>query len=116
MNAPVLPENNKEANLFDSKAVFKRLLSYLWQHKGVVGISVIFLVCTALTEASFAALIEKIVNDGFVNAQEWHLKWLSLVLFSLLILRAVVGYFGNYFMAKLGRIVILIFDKIFSVI
>ena len=106
MNDIVLPVKEKETHPFDSKAVFKRLLSYLWRHKSVVGISVVFLVCTALTEASFAALIEKIVNDGFVNAQEWHLKWLSFVLFGLLILRAIVGYFGNYFMAKLGRIVI----------
>lgn len=64
------------------------------------------MICVALTEASFAALIEKIVNDGFVNAKEWHLQWLSLILFGLMLLRAVVGYFGNYFLAKLGRIVI----------
>jgi len=91
---------------FDSAAIFKRLLGYLWRHKSVVGVSIIFLVLTALTEASFAALVEMIVNDGFVNAKEWHLQWLSLSLFGLLLLRAVVGFFGNYFMIHLGRTVI----------
>ena len=105
-NEQSLSSKDGDAHQFDSKAVFKRLLSYLWQHKSLVGISIIFMVCTALTEASFAALIEKIVNDGFVNAQDWYLKWLSLILFGLLLLRAFVGYFSNFFMAKLGRVVI----------
>jgi len=97
---------DSKTHQFDSKAIFKRLLAYLWRHKSIVGIAIFFMVCTALTEASFAALIEKIVNDGFVNAQDWYLKWLSLVLFGLLMLRALVGYFSNFFMAKLGRVVI----------
>jgi len=96
----------KEGQKFDSKAVFRRLLNYLWQHKVIVAAAVVFMIFTALTEASFAALIEKIINDGFVNATEWHLKWLSIILFGLLLLRAFVGYFGNYFLAKLGREVI----------
>ena len=68
-----------------------------------MGLAVVFLVVTALTEASFAALVERIVNDGFVNASEWHLKWLALILFGLLVLRAFVGFFGNYFMSHLSR-------------
>ena len=58
---------------FDVRTVFVRLLSYLWLHKPMVAAAIAFMVCTALTEAGFAAMIKPIINDGFVNANAWHL-------------------------------------------
>ena len=92
--------------LFDSKQVFKRLLTYLWRHKTIVIVAILFMVLTALSEASFAYMIEPIINDGFVNAKPWHIKWLALMVLGLMVIRAVVGYFGNFYMAKVGRNVI----------
>lgn len=91
---------------FDAREVFARLLSYLWRHKSVLSMAVIFMVCTALAEASFAALIKSIVNDAFVAANEWYIKWVSLMLLALMLTRAIVGFFANYFMARVGRHVI----------
>lgn len=91
------------AHKFDSKAVFKRLLKYLWAHKTKAIIATFFMICTALTEASFAAIIQPIVNDGFVDAKPWHIKWMASILFALLVLRAIVGYFSNFFTLRLGR-------------
>ena len=103
MKASFLPENGTQGGGSDFNAieVFKRLLEYLWRHK-----KLLFMIATALTEASFAALIEQVVNDGFVNAKEWHLRWLGLVVLGVVILRAVLGYLANYSMAQLGRYVV----------
>ncbi len=107
MKASFLPENGTLGGSdFNAVEVFKRLLNYLWRHKSLLGLAVLFMVLTALTEASFAALIEMIVNDGFVNAQEWHLRWLALIVLGVIVLRAVLGYLANYAMARLGRYVV----------
>ena len=107
MKASFLPENSTQGGTdFDAMAVFKRLLTYLWRHKSLLMLAVLFMVLTALTEASFAALIEKVVNDGFVQANEWYLRWLGLILLGVIVLRAVVGYLANYSMARLGRYVV----------
>ncbi len=107
MKASFLPDNNTQGGVdFNAVEVFKRLLEYLWRHKALLGLAIVFMILTALTEASFAALIEQVVNDGFVNAKEWHLRWLALVLFGVIVLRAVLGYLANYSMARLGRYVV----------
>jgi subfamily B ATP-binding cassette protein MsbA len=72
----------------------------------VLAVAIIFMILTALSEASFAALLEKVVNEGFVAADEWYLKWLGLVLFGMIILRAVFGYLSSYAMSRAGRHVI----------
>lgn len=91
---------------FDSRAVFKRLIAYILEHKLIAFLAIIFMICTALTEASFAYMIKPITDDGLVNAKPWHLKWIALILFGLLVTRAIAGYFGNFFMLRLGRLVI----------
>ena len=88
---------------FDAKQVFKRLTLYLKRHKKLVIVAIFFMVVTALTEISFAKMIDHIVNDGFVNPKEWYLKWLGLIFFGLMVLRAVLGFIANYSMNKLGR-------------
>ncbi len=95
-----------EKHNFDSRAVFLRLLTYISQHKLVAVMAVMFMIATALTEASFAYMIKPITDDGLVNAEPWHLQWIALILFGLMVLRAVVGYLGNFFMLRLGRLVI----------
>lgn len=96
----------KQAPQFDSHAVFRRLLGYLWAHKAVFILANIFMVCTAITEASFAYMVEPIINDGFINAKQWHLQWLALMVLAVMGLRSIFGFFGNYTMAKLGRYII----------
>ena len=98
-------KTDKQAQ-FDSRAVFKRLQRYLFEHKTVLGFAIAFMVFTALTEATFAYMIKPIINNGFVNAEPWHVKWMALIVMGLMTLRSVVGYFANYYMARLGRYVI----------
>lgn len=94
------------ANSFDAKAVFLRLVSYLLRHRTLLTLAVIFMIATALTEASFAALIKYIVNDAFVTADPWFIAWVPFILLALLLLRAILGFSANYSMARVGRYVI----------
>jgi len=93
-------------NGFDAKQVFIRLIAYLGRHKTVLVMAIIFMIAAALTEASFAMLVKFIINEGFVKADEWFLKWVAFILFGVLIIRAIFGFLANYGMAKVGRHVI----------
>lgn len=99
-------EGSSVRSSFDAKAVFIRLVSYLLRHRTLLTLAVIFMVATALTEASFAALIKYIVNDAFVTADPWFIAWVPFILLSLLFLRAILGFLANYSMARVGRYVI----------
>jgi len=90
---------------FDARAVFKRLLNYLWRHKLTLFVAICFLVVTALTEASFMAFL-KYLNDGLVLGEGWYLKWLGLIMFGLIAMRAIFGFLSSYFMTRVGRHVI----------
>ena len=91
---------------FDAKVVFIRLVSYLLRHRRLLTLAVVFMVTTALTEASFAAFIKYIVNDAFVAADPWFIAWVPFILLALLLLRAILGFLANYSMARVGRYVI----------
>lgn len=111
IDLPNLPleKNNQDASVkvsFDAKAVFLRLVAYLLRHRYLLTLAIIFMISTALTEASFAALIKYIVNDAFVSADPWFVTWVPFILFALLLLRAIMGFCANYAMAKVGRHVI----------
>lgn len=98
--------DHQKAHQFSGMQMYRRLLGYLFGHKKAVLLAIVFMVVTGLTEASFAAMIETIVNDGFVKADTWYLKWLSIALFLLICVRALCGYFANFYMQKLGRSII----------
>ena len=91
---------------FDTREVFIRLIRYLLRHKTIALMATFFMIITALTEASLALMVKEITDQGFVQASEWTLKWMPLVMLGMMLLRAVVGYLSNFFMARLGRNVV----------
>lgn len=99
------PTEPSTENEFDGKLVFKRLISYLKRHKRLVKVAILLMIVTALIETYFATMVNDIVNEGFVNANEWHLKWLALIFLGVMVLRALFGVCASYAMAKLGRYV-----------
>lgn len=107
-STPLESENqdSSTAASFDAKAVFVRLVSYLLRHQALLTLAVVFMIATALTEASFAALIKFIINDAFVSADPWFITWVPFILLTVLLLRAVLGFLANYSMARVGRYVI----------
>ncbi len=98
--------HSDKGNKFDAKAVFVRLNLYLKRSPVLLKLAIVFMIVTALTEASFAALIKYIVNDAFVSAKPWFVQWGPLILFGALVARAIFGYLANSSMQSLGRHVI----------
>ena len=93
-------------NSFDAMAVFIRLNLYLKRSPVLLKLAIVFMIATALTEASFAALMKPIINEAFVNASPWYLTWVPVLVLTVMVTRAVFGFFANYTMQSLGRHVI----------
>ncbi|RBP50831.1 lipid A export permease/ATP-binding protein MsbA [Arenicella xantha] len=98
--------DKRDASAFDVRAVFLRLLRYLFRHGHLLALAVGFMVLTGLIEASVAAFIEKVLKNGFLTGDQWFVKWSGIMLMVVVFARAIFGFIANYTMAKVGRLVI----------
>ena len=90
-----------------SKITYGRLLSYTFQNKGVFAFSVVSMVLVALTQPAFAALMEPMLDGGFVDQDPEIIKWLPIGIIGIFFVRAVAGFASDYGMTWIGRRVIL---------
>jgi subfamily B ATP-binding cassette protein MsbA len=97
---------SKKQGEIDARATLLRLLSYLLRHRVLLVIAILFLMATGSIEASFIKSIDTILKSGFLNGDDWYVRWSGLLLMGVLTARAITGYIGNYTMAKAGRLVI----------
>ncbi len=88
------------------REILLRLMSYLLRHRVLLIIAILFLIATGIIEASFIKSIDTILKSGFLNGDEWYVRWSGILLMGVLTARAITGYIGNYTMAKTGRLVI----------
>jgi len=88
------------------REIMLRLMSYLLRHRVLLIIAILFLIATGIIEASFIKSIDTILKSGFLNGDEWYVRWSGILLMGVLTARAITGYIGNYTMAKTGRLVI----------
>ena len=96
----------KDDASFDGRLTIKRLIAYLFRRRRIMILAIGAMIVTALFESSFIWLVNTIVNEGFIRADTWFLKWVSLVLFVVVVLRAVTGYFANFYAGSLSRYLI----------
>ena len=99
----VKPKSNGDIPV---RAVLLRLMSYLFRHRSLLIIAIFFLMATGMIEASFVKAIDTILKSGFLNGDDWYIRWSGMLLMGVLVARATTGYIGNYTMAKAGRLVI----------
>ncbi|MCH2191749.1 MAG: lipid A export permease/ATP-binding protein MsbA [Gammaproteobacteria bacterium] len=90
----------------DARKTLLRLLSYMLKHKVLLGVSILFLILTGAIEAGFVKAIDSVLKSGFLNGDDWYVRWSGLMLIAVLAARAITGFIGNYSMAKTGRLVI----------
>ncbi|OUR60590.1 lipid A export permease/ATP-binding protein MsbA [Bermanella sp. 47_1433_sub80_T6] len=86
-------------------ALYKRLLSYVFQHKGMYGIAIMgfcMYAATAPLLAQLMAEIEKTYNAPTVDAR---LYLVSFIL-GIFALRGLGSFLGDYFLARVGRAVV----------
>jgi len=99
------PEHKAELEL-EVRPTLMRLMSYLFRHKALLCFAIVFLILTGSIEASFVKSIDTILKSGFLNGDDWFVRWSGMLLMGVLAARAITGYIGNYTMAKAGRLVI----------
>jgi len=89
-----------------ARATLLRLMSYLFRQKFLLVVAIVFLMATGAIEASFVKSIDTVLKSGFLNGDDWFVRWSGMLLMGVLAARAITGYIGNYTMAKAGRLVI----------
>jgi subfamily B ATP-binding cassette protein MsbA len=86
-----------------SSELYRRLLRYLIPYKWVFVVAVIGMFVVALGETAFVALLKPIMDDGFVNRDQFLIKWLPLALVVVMFFRGLGQFVDTYTMAWIGR-------------
>lgn len=89
-----------------SSALYRRLLRYLAPYKWVFVIAVVAMIVVALSETAFVALLKPIMDDGFVNRDQFLIRWLPLALVIVMFVRGLGQFVDTYVMAWIGRRII----------
>ncbi len=86
--------------------LYRRLLGHVLPYKGIFAASVIAMAVAAAMDASFAALIKEITDRGLVEPDVDFIGLIPWLIGSVIVVRAVSGFAGNYSMAWVGRQVV----------
>lgn len=101
-----LKVDSKSLPNINAVGTLKRLSRYLFEYKLLLITAIVFLIATGVIEASFIKSIEQVLQNGFLDGDDWYVRWSGLILVIILGCRAITGFIGNYTMAKVGRKVI----------
>lgn len=91
---------------YSAKEVYFRLLGYTFKYKLQITLSVIGLVLFAISQTAFAALMEPLLDEGFIERDDDTIRWLPLAVIGLFLMRGVGGFLSTYFISWVGRQVI----------
>jgi ATP-binding cassette, subfamily B, bacterial MsbA len=88
------------------KVIYRRLLSYAFAYWNVFIISIIAMVFVALSQPAFAALMEPILNGGFIDKDPEVIRWIPFAVIGVFLVRAISGVVSDFGMSWIGRQVI----------
>ena len=96
---------NKEKlpHIANAKMLYLRLLRYAWKYKLVFMLGILSLIVLSVTNTGFLATIKQVTDEGFVKQSPEKMTFLPLMLFGLLALRAISGFFSNFSMRWIAR-------------
>ncbi|HEY9200598.1 MAG TPA: lipid A export permease/ATP-binding protein MsbA [Gammaproteobacteria bacterium] len=97
---------SSEAGVVSSKITYRRLLSYTFASKGVFALSVFCMVLVALTQPAFAALMEPMLDGGFIERDREVMLWVPVAVILVFFVRTVAGFASDYGMSWIGRTII----------
>ncbi len=90
----------------NSFALYRRLLSYALVYWGIFIIAIIGMVIVAGASAAFPALMQPMMDGGFVDRDPETIKWVPLALIGVFLLRVIGAFASGYGMSVIGRNVI----------
>lgn len=89
-----------------SAHVYRRLLGYSAPYWPVFLLAAVAMIVQAGSVTGFAALVEKLIDDTFVERDPSVIRWIPLVVLSLFVMRGVGGFVSTYGMEWIGRRVV----------
>lgn len=90
----------------NAKLLFVRLFKYAWAHKLHFLISVLATIILSSSNTAFLALIKKLTDDGFSKQSSEQVILLPLMLLTLMVVRALAGFFSVYSLRIVARRVV----------
>ena len=90
----------------DSSSVYRRLLGYSFEYKGVWFLGILGMLVYAATDAGLALLTKPMLDDGFVKHDPDAIRTLPFILMILFVVRGLGGFFSVFGMQWLGYTVI----------
>jgi ATP-binding cassette, subfamily B, bacterial MsbA len=82
------------------------LLNYALLHWRAFMLAIFGMILVALAQPAFAALMKPMLDGSFVERDPDTIKWVPLVLLVVFLIRAFAGFLSEYYMALVGRNVI----------
>ncbi|OCG03287.1 lipid A ABC transporter ATP-binding protein/permease MsbA [Gilliamella apicola] len=96
-------------------STFSKLLPYIAQHKFILFISVILLIISAFADTSLIALLQPLLDRGFVENDQYFLFMAPFYIFGLVLLRGVTNYGYSFFLSLVStKIVLKIRQRLFN--
>ena len=101
-----ISSNNSSAEQVSSFHLYRRLLSYALVYWQIFIVAIIGMVIVAGASAAFPALMQPMMDDGFVNRDPETIKWIPLALIGIFLVRVLGAFASGYGMSVIGRNVI----------
>lgn len=106
MSANKTSTNNNALNQTSSYYLYRRLLSYALVYWGIFIIAIIGMVIVAGASAAFPALMQPMMDGGFVERDPETIKWIPVALIGIFFVRMIGAFASGYGMSVIGRNVI----------
>ncbi len=91
--------------------LYKRLFSYAWRYKFHFLVSMLATTVLSLSNTAFLAMIKKVTDEGFVQHSVDQRFELPLLLFALMVVRAIASFFSIYSLRTVTRLVVEVLRK-----
>ncbi len=89
-----------------ARDTYRRLLSYVRPHWLRFSYAILGMVGFALTDTAFAALLQPMLDGGFVERDQTAIWFVPTAIIVLFLIRGAAGYASTYYMAWIGWAVI----------
>ena len=93
-------------DLTSSFYLYRRLLSYALVYWGIFVIAILGMVIVAGSSAAFPALMQPMMDGGFVDRDPETIKWVPLALIAVFFVRVIGAFASGYGMSVISRNVI----------
>lgn len=90
-----------------SMATLKRLLGYIKDRKGGLGLAIVGMAGYGVVDTSLVYSIQPLIDDGLSGKNPSVLFWMAFIVMGLVIVRGISAFLSDYFMSWVGSHVVM---------